>query len=313
MPGKWGELFWSDYVKAHSEAAGAGKEHPIGSLRTHAWLDAPAAPGQQQYPILLFAPGMGGTPLDYTGLIEDVASHGYIVAGIVPTYLARFSVFADGRVVDGRDIMAAQGNLGPASRSTEGALKRLEQAAGIWSHDLTFTLNQLGNINADSRSTLKGRLDLSRAGAFGHSLGGAAVLQFAHDDSRVRAVFDIDGSPIWNAANGKLAKPLLVLSAASTTFVNYDAVLGGANPGRHLRLSGSTHAFSKDFGLIPFMSPSGAQPPTLPASGSMIDPARAVRVTAAYVVAFFDQYLNGKAAALLNSASPDYPEVTFEK
>jgi hypothetical protein len=69
-----------------------------------------------------------------------------------------------------------------------------------------------------------------------------------------------------------------------------------------------------DFGLIPFMSPSGGLTPgTSPASGSAIDPARAVRITAAYAVAFFDQYLNGKAAGLLNGASPDYAEITFEK
>ena len=130
----------------------------------------------------------------------------------------------------------------------------------------------------------------------------------------VRAVFDIDGSPIWNAANGTLAKPLLVLSAGSTTFVGYDAVLSGAKPGRHLRLSGSVHAFSKDFGLIPFMSHSaGNQPSASPASGRAIDPARALSVTAVYVEAFFDQYLNGKTAALLNGLSSDYPEVVFEK
>jgi hypothetical protein len=313
MPGKWGELFWSDYLNAHPNAAEAGKQHLINTLRTHAYTDAPPAPSQRQYPILLFAPGMGDTPLDYSGVIEDVVSHGYILAAIVPTYLARFSVFSDGRVVKGRDIMAAQGDIGPAPRSTEQAFKRFEQVASIWSHDLSFTLNQLGNVSADPRSPLQGHLDISRVGAIGHSLGGAAVLQFAHDDSRVRAVFDIDGSPIWSAANGTLAKPLLVLSAASTTFASYDAVLNGATPGRHLRLSGSVHAFSKDFGLIPFMSHSAGKPPASPASESLIDPARALRVTAVYVLAFFDQYLNRKTAALLNGVSSDYPEVVFEK
>jgi hypothetical protein len=313
MPGKWGELFWADYLSAHPNAAEAGKQHPVHTIRTHA-TDALAAPGQQQYPILLFAPGTGDTPLDYAGVIEEVVSHGYIVAAIVPTYLARFSVFSDGRVVKGRDIMAAQGEIGPAPRSTEAALKRFEQVASIWSHDLIFTLNHLGNVNADPQSPLKGHLDFGRVGAIGHSLGGAAVLQFTHDDSRVRAVFDIDGSPIWNAANGTLAKPLLVLSAASTTFVSYDAVLTGAKPGIHLRLSGSVHSFSKDFGLIPFLSHSGGNlPQALPASESAIDPARALRVTGAYVEAFFDRYLNGKNAKLLDGRSSDFPEVVFEK
>ena len=33
----------------------------------------------------------------------------------------------------------------------------------------------------------------------------------------------------------------------------------------------------------------------------------------AYVEAFFDRYLKGKAPALLNGPSPDFPEITFER
>lgn len=56
--------------------------------------------------------------------------------------------------------------------------------ASTWSHDLTFTLNQLEKANADARSPLKGRLDIGRVGAIEHSPRGTAVLQFTHDDSR---------------------------------------------------------------------------------------------------------------------------------
>jgi predicted dienelactone hydrolase len=312
MPGKWGELFWSDFVSRHPVAGENGKEHPINANRTHAYPDASVASAQKEYPVLLFAPGLGTTPLDYSSLIEDVVSHGYIVAAIVPTYLARFSVFSDGRVIEGHDIMDAQGGIAAAPHTADQAMKRFEQVAAIWSNDMIFTLNQLSKVNADARSPLKGHLDFNRVGAFGHSMGGAAVLQFATDDRRVRAVFDIDGSPTWNAANKDLAKPLLVLSAASTN-VGYDAVLSGAKPGNHLRLSGSVHRFANDFGLIPFISqaPRSATQ-SRPPEVSSIDPARALRITETYVEAFFDQYLNGKTAALLKGPSPDYPEIVFE-
>ena len=44
-----------------------------------------------------------------------------------------------------------------------------------------------------------------------------------------------------------------------------------------------------------------------------IDPTRAVAITNAYLVAFFDQYLGGTHEPLLASPSTDYPEVTFAK
>jgi len=38
-----------------------------------------------------------------------------------------------------------------------------------------------------------------------------------------------------------------------------------------------------------------------------------LRVTAAYIEAFFDRYLKGKTAGWLDGASADYPDVGFEK
>ena len=44
-----------------------------------------------------------------------------------------------------------------------------------------------------------------------------------------------------------------------------------------------------------------------------IDPTRAVEITNAYLVAFFDRYLAGAPSALLGGPSSDYPEVLFYK
>ena len=312
MPGKWGELFSSDFVSGHPNVADAARAHSINGISSHAYADAPAMSSPQRFPVVLFAPGLGTTPLEYAGIIEDVASHGYIVAGIVPTYFARVSVFSDGRTIAGREILAATGYRGSARPTTREALRAFEQAASILSHDMIFTLNQLRDVDADPRSPLRGRFDFGRVGALGHSLGGAATLQLAHDEPRVRAVFNIDGSPIWSAANGALAKPLLVLSAASTN-VSYDAVLSGASPGMHLRVAGTAHTFCSDLRLMPFASP-GAPSSVRPRPGpaGAIDPVRALTVTSTYVEAFFDQYLNGKTTALLSGPSVAFPEVTFE-
>jgi hypothetical protein len=293
-PGQWGELFWSDYRRGHPTVTTASAEAAIGPLHTHAFVDARPVVRDSPFPVLLFAPGLGADPLEYASVIEDVVSHGFVVAGVASPSLARAAVFADGRVVQGRGVTAT---------STEEAIRRFEDAASLVSKDLSFTLNELTQLSADSRGPSRRQLDVARVGAFGHSLGGAGVLQLGHDDSRVKAIFDIDGSPIWRSTNGALGKPLLILSASATN-VGYDAPLSEANPGLHLRVAGTAHAFSSDLRGMPFAAAAVAP--------GMTDPARALAITAAYIEAFFGRYLQQKHEPLLDGALTRFPEITFE-
>jgi len=302
MPGKWGEEFWSEYSRSRAGAA-VNRGSAISTIRSHANADAAADSSGRRYPVLLFAAGPGTTPLDYAAVVEDVASHGYIVVGVVSPDFARATVFADGRVVQGHDPVHLA-TLGGQRPTTALAIRAFEDAARSYGKDLSFALTRLSTAR---RGALAGRADLARVGVFGHSLGGAAALQCAHDDPRVRAVFDIDGSPIWNPQNGALRKPVLVLSAASTN-VDYRVVLDGATPGRHLRVAGTVHTFSSDMRMMPFV-PQGVSNP----QNGATTPARALRITARYLEAFFDRYLDGRREPLLDGPSADYPEVTFER
>ncbi|GHO69804.1 hypothetical protein KSC_086960 [Ktedonobacter sp. SOSP1-52] len=76
----------------------------------------PLATNQARYPVLIFSPGMGLLPTDYTTLIEDLVSHGYIVVGIAPTYSASAVAFADGRVVQATDEGKDGSDLRPGKR-----------------------------------------------------------------------------------------------------------------------------------------------------------------------------------------------------
>jgi dienelactone hydrolase len=264
------------------------------------------ADARSRYPVLVFAPGYGEIPLDYSSLIEDIASHGYIVAAVVPTYFSRETVFSDGRVIRQRELTTVPG----ISRDPGTAIA---DAVRMWSRDLSFTLSQLAAVNAGARRFLKGHFDLDHVGAFGHSLGGAAAAQFAHDDARVHAVVSIDGSPFWNSGNHALDKPLLILSAATDAGVTYDRLLAGARPALQLRLAGSGHTFSNDFRLIPGLERASRLTSAAATFDGSIDPVRAHVVAKAYIEAFFGQYLNGKTSALLNGPSRDYPEISFER
>jgi pimeloyl-ACP methyl ester carboxylesterase len=232
----------------------------------------------RKYPVLLFAPGSGTTPLDYSAIIEDVVSHGYIVLGVESPDFGRASVFADGRVVLGHDPVERTAR-GAAPPSTALAIRAWEQAARTFGEDLSFALTRLATLG---ELPLSQAADLARVGVFGHSLGGAAALQCAHDDPRVRAVFNIDGSPVWSTGNGPLHRPVMILSAASTA-LRYDAVLNGATPGDHLRLAGTVHSFPSDVRVMPFS-------PQTTGNSQLIPPARALQVTSRFLEAFFNEH-----------------------
>jgi len=299
MPGKWGELLLPDYLAKQrrsdtmlAEVEAGLKEYPIRTIRTHAYPDAPIVHVEKKFPVLLFEPGWGMLPFFYTTLIEDLVSHGYIVAGTIPTYYTHYSVFSNGRVVDTFKSTHANASL------------------PFWTGDMIFTLNQLEKLKTDTESQFHERLDFMRVGAFGHSFGGAAGVQVAKDDPRVRAALDFDGTLAGDVVEGGLLKPFLMFDHPHPGESNYhrDAVVfRNAKPGYRLTLAGSEHGFSQDWGLLPFIPTSVKK-----AALGTIDPARALTITKAYVEAFFGEYLEGKKSPLLNGPSPAYPEITFE-
>ena len=299
MPGKWGELLLPDYLAKQrrsetvlSEVEAGLKEYPIRTIRTHAYPDAPILHGEKKFPVLLLEPGFGMLPFFYTTLIEDLVSHGYIVAGTIPTYYTHYNVFSNGRVVDTFISTHTNAHLPD------------------WTGDMIFTLNQLEKLNTDTESQFHERLDFMRVGAFGHSFGGAASVQVAKDDPRVRAALDFDGTLAGDVVDSGLLKPFLMFDHPHLGESNYhrDAVVfRDAKPAYRLTLAGSEHGFSQDWGLLPFIPASAKR-----AGLGTIDPARALTVTKAYVEAFFGEYLEGKKSPLLNCPSPDYREITFE-
>src|SRR5262245_38811452 len=70
-----------------------------GSVRTHAVAGAPFARSVQRSPVLIFSHGGGETRETYSAQMEDLASHGYVVAAITHTYDAVLTAFPDGRHV----------------------------------------------------------------------------------------------------------------------------------------------------------------------------------------------------------------------
>ncbi|MES1023091.1 hypothetical protein ABN584_09350 [Gloeocapsa sp. BRSZ] len=266
-----------------------------------------------RYPVVIFSPGFGATPKFYTRQLEELASHGYVVVAINPTYEAPV-LFPDGQVITQSSVF----NFSSANGETEQQV--FNQAVKIRVEDVSFVVNQLERINTkDPQELLTKRLDLDQIGIFGHSLGGDTAIEAMKRDRRLKAGMNMDGGSygsLFSSRNkSSLNRPFMVMShdGADEALQTFYQRLG-ANAYR-LMIEGTKHTTFMDFGLIlpVFSAHSTTQEESqiTQAIGS-IEPKRATQIINAYTLAFFNQYLLGKDEPLLKKTSSDYPEVLIE-
>ena len=172
----------------------------------HGIDNAEVSPQQQSYPVLLMRGGASAPVINYTTLAEDLASHGYIVVGIDAPYRTGQVVFPDGRVIGRTPANNPEILVGRPEQAG-----RLNQLFAAWVGDMRFVLDRLEQLNvSDTSGRFKGRIDMTRVGAFGHSWGGAQAAQFCHEDSRCRAGVDIDGAPFGSVIQSGISETLHV-------------------------------------------------------------------------------------------------------
>ncbi|MEO7143852.1 MAG: family membership [Bryobacteraceae bacterium] len=278
----------------------------LARVRTHSIRGAEVSPEQRSYPVVLMRAGLSGLVTGYTSLAEDLASHGYVVAGFDAPYRSSVVVFPDGRAI----ARAPQNNADLVSGAEQEQLAtKLVQA---WSADMRFALDQLERLDtSDPTGRFLGRLDMQRVGVFGHSLGGATALQFCHDDSRCKAGIDLDGAPLGNVIREGVTQPFMFLmgeheSDAESRQVeaNIRSIYDRLPSDRRLQITirGANHfLFSDDGALLK----SHIAMRTLRAFGILgIDGRRQLAVTAYCVHNFFDAYLKAASVSRLKISPP---------
>lgn len=287
----------------------------LASIRTHAWADAPVSARRESYPVVLLLPGRGSTPEFYTAYAEDLASRGYVVAGVNPTGVSDVTAFPDGRVVPSR--LPGIETL-PFDRLVAESVWETEIVAA----DARTVLDQLERMNAGAvPSLLRGRLDLSHVAVVGHSLGGAAAAQLVATDPRFRTGADLDGTLWGPVQTAGVGKPFLFLAASDPTAQQLkqaglsrllyqqtvdQAALDTAGIAATIRAGGYRvifdgfhHSSFTDLELQRSASPDGP-------AGS-----KGIRVVETYLAEFLNMTLFGRRSPLFNRAARPYRGVWF--
>jgi dienelactone hydrolase len=168
----------------------------IAACTGQAYSNAPVAPGSNRFPIIVYSHGLGCDRVVNTKIAIDLASRGYIVAGVdhidchctvYPTALG---------------VCYGSGNADFATMKSR-------------TNDMEFLLTTLARYDA-SDPLLAGRLALDHIGAMGWSFGGSTAAESAWGDARVKCAALLDpyistaSDPILSAVG--LQKPFLTMN-----------------------------------------------------------------------------------------------------
>jgi Platelet-activating factor acetylhydrolase, isoform II len=177
-------------------------------LRTHSLRDAPLLASAAPCPLLIFNPAWTGQRTQSTFLMQELASHGFVVASIDHTCYSGLVAFPDGRVLDGH-MAPALGDF--THLSVAEGLELGDQFVRILAEDVIFVVDRMNALKDDPQSAWHMRLDMARVGALGHSVGGAAAAEACYLDPRIGAALNLDGWTFGEVLRAGLRKPWMVI------------------------------------------------------------------------------------------------------
>jgi hypothetical protein len=288
--------------------------------------------------VLLFLEGVTGFRQMNTFQVEELASHGYIVAAIDQPGVAASVVFPDGHVSAGLNLAQSQAAVRPSYMpdapnslhrdvTLPSGIRMLDNSIVPYlTKDVVFALDRLAALDqSDPNGILTGRLDLGSIGALGVSLGGIVVGEACRLEPRVRACLMMDAPMSIDVVAGGLRKPSMWITRDPDSMRLERRRAGGwpdSEIEAHQRsmhaafdgLSGAGYfvqvpgMFHSNFTDIPLWSPLAAW---LGFSGPL-DPGRGHDIIDAYTLAFFDRHLLGRSARMLDGTTTRLPEVLFD-
>jgi dienelactone hydrolase len=286
--------------------AAAGTDYPAGLLTfpTHSRAGAPA--DGTRHPIVLLSPGYGGNAGWHTGLAEELASRGYVVAAMDHTFDVAVVEFPDGRLEP-----LATDEIADSDRSIA------TRAADTW-----FVLDELRAITQGRNPDFEHRrlpaglgraLDLSRVAGLGFSRGSSAMVVALAADRRIDAGVALDGNPLGTFT---LDRPFLMfgnrerhLPAVDADWAAfYDRLTG---PRLYAVVDGMKHNDLTDLTVFKAV----IDPSELLSVGIAVGPIdgeRSLLVQRRYVATWLDFALRGRDDRLLSGESSHFPEVDFQ-
>ncbi|RYZ66000.1 MAG: hypothetical protein EOP09_13370, partial [Proteobacteria bacterium] len=188
----------------------------IGDIKTHAVENAPLAPAPQnklrKWPLIVFSHGFNGLRSQSTVLMEELASHGYIILAPQHSYDSAVTVFPSGRKIEPK-----------AKPPKDLSLMDEDELRGEWTDRRVGELRSLLALVFAGKlpdKELNDSIDLSRVAVLGHSMGGSTISGICRELTDIKACVNLDGPIRGTRQKGKLLHPMLFVEAELPQYKN---------------------------------------------------------------------------------------------
>jgi predicted dienelactone hydrolase len=302
--------------------------------KTHSYLDAPIVSDTGSFPEVVYSHGFFfGSNNESTALMEELASHGYIIFSIAHPYDVPFFIYPDKTIkaFDHRnELLCKQLQEFLADKQLESLREKLKQTEypseqlktlkemekittmSTWREglkervgDVRFLIDEIEKINQGS-GMFAGKLNLEKLGILGFSYGATTTYNSCLLDKRFKAGINLDGFTAgFGLLEGNLTQPFMFTYSENNHGISDYFYNKAEDTTYAITIAGTAHSNYADLSLV-----GGFQ--KLTGQLGKIDGNRCIRIINDYILNFFDKHLKGSNSILLDDPSPDYPEVDFK-
>ena len=246
------------------------------SYKTSAFENIPVSKNEEKFPVIIFSPGYYfGLDEFYTAQMENLASHGYFVISITHPYDQVIANTAEGNVLKIKKYRMTKAYLqwkktefmhkkNPDTKNTKQTnrilkaylrgMKVFDKSLRLWVKDAQFILDTLEKINTLSVSDrLYGKMNLSKVGTLGQSVGGAVSGQLCYVDSRIKAGINLDCFQFGDLYKHDMKKPFMLLQSDSYPLwaIANKIIYTNTHPFYSFQIENSRHFIFSDCSIFP--------------------------------------------------------------
>ena len=303
------DILWKNYRIFNDDKAFFDS---LKTYSTFSYEGIPISKAQQKFPIIIFSQGYYfGLDDFYCALMENLASNGYIVVSITHPYDQVITNTAEGKVITIKKYRVTKAylqwkkvefmhkknpdttNARQVNRILKAYLRGMrifKKSVSLWTKDAQFIMDTLQRINDFSvNNRWYGKIDLSRAGTLGQSVGGAVAGQLTYVDGRIKAGANLDCFQFGDLYKHEMDKPFMLLESESYPLwgIANKIIYTNTHPFYTLKLKDTRHFIFSDCCLFPVKQNKRMQ--DLIGPGNIMEN---VVLINSYLIEFYNHYLN---------------------